>query len=136
MANAIYPKFKKRLQAAGLDLTSLTVHAALINVTGAGTLYTYSTAHEFLDDVPSDAIIAASGALANKHLGDDGSFDSDDPTITGVNGASVEALLLYADTGTTAFLIMYQDSGVTGLPLTPDGSDVQIVVDSAGWYVL
>lgn len=136
MANAIYPLAKKHLLTAGIDLSALTVHAALINVSGGGTLYTYSTAHEFLDDVPSDAIIAVSGALANKHFGDDGSFDSDDPTITGVTGASVEALILYADTGTTAFLIMYQDTGVTGLPLTPDGSDVQIVVDSAGWFVL
>jgi hypothetical protein len=30
---------------------------------------------------------------------------------------------------------MYQDTAITGLPLTPDGSDVQIVVDSAGWFV-
>ena len=31
---------------------------------------------------------------------------------------------------------MFQDSGVTGLPLTPDGSDVQVLVDAAGWFVL
>jgi hypothetical protein len=31
---------------------------------------------------------------------------------------------------------MHQDTGVDGLPLTPDGSDVQITVDAAGWFIL
>jgi hypothetical protein len=31
---------------------------------------------------------------------------------------------------------MYQDTGVTGLPLTPDGSDVQITVDAGRWFKL
>jgi hypothetical protein len=31
---------------------------------------------------------------------------------------------------------MYQDMGVTGLPLTPDGSYVQITVDAARWFKL
>jgi hypothetical protein len=33
-------------------------------------------------------------------------------------------------------LIMFQDTGVTGLPLTPNGSDVQINVNAAGWFIL
>jgi hypothetical protein len=31
---------------------------------------------------------------------------------------------------------MFQDTGVTGLPLTPDGSDGQINVDPAGWFIV
>ena len=74
---------------------------------------------------------------SNKHgLGDDGELDSDDPVLANVTGTSVEALVLYADDGTTTYLIMYQDTGVTGLPLTPDGSDVQVLVDAAGWFAL
>jgi hypothetical protein len=48
------------------------------------------------------------------------------------------AFVLYAHTGTdsTSRLIKYQDTEVTGLPLTPDGSDVQIAVDAGGWFVL
>jgi hypothetical protein len=138
VANALFPKSKAQMLQGGIDLSSSNVKVALINVTGAGTTYTYSTAHDFLDDVASGAIIATSGNLAGKTFGPDGSFDSDDPTIIGVTGDSVEALLLYIDTGTpsTSRLIMYQDTGVTGLPLTPDGSDVQIVVDAGGWFVL
>jgi hypothetical protein len=104
---------------------------------GTGTLYTYSASHEFPSDIPSGARIATSGNLASKTFGNDGSFDSDDPTLSGVNGDTVEAIVLYIDTGTagSSRLIMYQDRGVTGVPLTPDGSDVQITVDSLGWFV-
>ena len=134
MANKLYPKSKKQFLQAGIDLASLNVRAILIDA-GA---YTYNDAHDFLDDIPSGARIAVSGNLSNKAFGDDGSFDSDDPSFTAVSGASIEAILLYVHTGTesTSRLIMYQDTGVTGLPLTPDGSDVQITVDPAGWFVL
>jgi hypothetical protein len=58
--------------------------------------------HGIPDDIPSGARIAVSGNLAGKAFGDDGSFDSDDPTFTGVSGASIEAIVLYVHTGTEA----------------------------------
>ena len=136
MANALYPKTKKRFMAGDIDLTAVAVYAALINVSGAGTTYAYSATHASLTDVPFGAIIATSPALTGKALGDDASFDSDDPVLPVVTGQSIEALILYADDGIGTYLIMYQDSGVTGLPLTPDGSDVQVLVDAAGWFLL
>ena len=134
MANKLYPKSKKQFLQAGIDLASLNVRAILVD-TGA---YTYDDAHDFLDDIPSAARIAVSGNLTGKAFGDDGSFDSDDPTFTTVSGNSIEAIVLYVHTGTesSSRLIMFQDTGVTGLPLTPDGSDVQITVDAGGWFVL
>ena len=136
MANALYPKTKKRFMAGDIDLLSVAVYAAVVNVSGAGTLYAYSASHATLADIPPGAIIATSPALTGKVLGDDASFDSDDPVLSAVTGDSVEALVLYADDGTGTYLIMYQDTGVTGLPLTPDGSDVQVLVDAAGWFAL
>src|SRR4051794_11542279 len=138
MANHIFPLAKKQMLQAGIDLLSADVKAMLVNVSGAGTLYTYSAAHEFLSDVPAEARVATSGNLSGKTIGNDGSFDSDDPSFGGVTGDSVEAIVLYIDTGTagSSRLIMFQDTGVTGLPLTPDGSDVQINVDAAGWFIL
>ena len=136
MANALYPKTKKRFMAGDIDLTAVAVYSVLINVSGAGTTYAYSATHASLTDVPSGAIIATSPALTGKLLNDDASFDSDDPVLPVVTGQSIEALILYADDGTSTYLVMYQDSGVTGLPLTPDGSDVQVLVDAAGWFVL
>ena len=134
MANKIYPKTKKQLLLAGLDLSAANVRAILLD-TGA---YLYNDAHAALSDIPAGARIAVSGNLTGKTFGDDGSFDSDNPMFSTVAGASIEAIVLYADTGTesTSRLIMFQDTGVTGLPLTPDGSDVQITVDAGGWFVL
>ena len=53
MANHIYPLAKKQMLLGGIDLSSVNVKALLVNVSGAGTLYTYSAAHEFLSDIPS-----------------------------------------------------------------------------------
>lgn len=138
MANHIYPLAKKQMLLGGIDLSSVDVKALLVNVSGAGTLYTYSAAHEFLSDIAAAARIATSGNLSGKAVENDGSFDSDDPTFSGVTGDTIEAIVLYIDTGVagTSRLIMFQDTGVTGLPLTPDGSDVQINVDAAGWFIL
>ena len=134
MANKLYPKSKKQFLQAGIDLSAVNIRAILVD-TGA---YTYDDAHDFLDDIPSGARIAVSENLTGKTFGDNGSFDSDDPAFIGVSGASIESIVLYVHTGTdsTSRLIMYQDNGVTGLPLTPDGSDVQITVDAGGWFVL
>ena len=87
-------------------------------------VHTYSASHEFLSDIPSAARIGRPANSSGKSIVADGSF--------------VEAIVLYADTGTagSSRLIMFQDTGVTGLPLTPDGADVQINVDAAGWFIL
>jgi hypothetical protein len=104
----------------GIDLSSVNAKALLVNVSGGGTTYTYSASHEFLSDIPSGARIATSGNLSGKAIGNDGSFDSDDPTFSGMTGDSIESIVLYIDTGTaeTSRLIMCQNTGITGLPLT------------------
>ncbi len=134
MANKLYPKSKMQFLQAGIDLASVAVRALLVDVA----LYDYDDEHAFLDDIPVDARVAVSGNLTGKVFGDDGSFDSDDPLFIGVTGASIEAIVLFVQTGdeSTSRLILHQDTGVDGLPLMPDGSDVQITVDDAGWFVL
>src|SRR3954463_4575572 len=121
MANHIYPLAKKQMLQGGIDLPSVNVKALLVNVSGAGTLYAYSASHEFLSDIPTGARIATSGNLSGKTIGNDGSFDSDDPTFSGVTGDSIEAIVLYIDTGTagSSRLIMFQDTGVRAGAWTP-----------------
>ena len=68
MANALYPKTKKRFMAGDIDLLSVSVYAAVVNVSGAGTLYAYSAAHATLADIPAGAIIATSPALTGKAI--------------------------------------------------------------------
>jgi hypothetical protein len=73
---------------------------------------------------------ATSGALTGKTV-TAGVADAVDVTFTAVSGATVEAIVLYADSGTeaTSRLIAYIDTA-TGLPLTPNGGDVTVAWDN------
>ena len=58
-------------------------------------------------------------------------FRSNDVTFTSVTGASIEAIVLYKDTGTdaTSPLIAFIDTA-TGLPITPNGGDIIVTWDN------
>jgi len=139
MANKLYPKYKQSVISGGsaVDLTANNVKCLLIITTG-GTPYTYSDSHQFLTDVPSGAITATSPNLTTKAVTALAAFTSDNVTFTAVTGSTSQALILYIDTGTgsSSRLVMYQDTGVTGLPITPNGSDIRVTVDSSGWFQL
>lgn len=130
MANALYPKYKEALLAAGLNLSAGSTLKAVLVDTGA---YTYSAAHEFYSSVTGT--IGTAVALANKTI-TGGVLDADDLTFTavpaGAGGASAaEALIIFNDTGTpaTSRLVAYFDTA-TGLPVTPNGGDITIAWDS------
>jgi hypothetical protein len=133
MANAIYPKYKEAIiqSSANSSLTG-TVKVALVDT---GT-YTYSATHEFLTSVTgrvgTDQTIGATKSYTN------GVFDGGDVTFTAVSGASVEALVIYIDTGTagTSRLVAYIDTGVTGLPVTPNGGDITVTWNASGIFAL
>lgn len=127
MANAIYPKFKELCLGAGGDLSTVNIKAALVDSAS----YTYSAAHEFLTSVPTR--IADSPNLTSKTL-TDGEFDCVDPVFSAVAaGGPHEYLVFYIDTAVaaTSRLICFIDTA-TGLPVTPNGTDVSVVV---GTYV-
>lgn len=133
MANAIYPKWKEAV-IQGSANSSLAGDVKAILVDSAD--YTYSASHDFLDDVPGGAIVATSGNLGTKTY-TDGTFDTADFTFTAVTGDQSEALIIYIDTGSaaTSRLVCYRDTGVTGLPVTPNGGDITVSVPS-GWFDL
>ena len=133
MANAIYPLYKQALLdgSANTDINDLTVKVALVD-TG---VYTYSAAHEFLTSltgVVGTAQTIAATTVAN------GLFDGDNVTYSGVTGNSVEALVIYIDTTVagTSRLVAYIDSGVTGLPVTPNGGDITVTWNVSGIFQL
>lgn len=131
MANALYPPYKELLLGAGLNLTSLNVKVLLVDT---GT-YTYSAAHDFHADV--SGIVATSGNLASKTVAL-GVFDAADITFTAVSGSSIEAIIIYRDSGVSATseLIAYIDTGVTGLPVTPNGGDITIQWNASGIFAI
>ena len=133
MANAIYPLYKQAILTGGANtnMSTGTVRAALVD-TG---VYTYSAAHEFLTSLTGR--VGTDATLGTKTF-TNGVFDAADATYTAVTGNSVEAIVLYIDTGTagTSRLIAYLDTGFTGLPVTPNGGDITVTWNASGIFAL
>lgn len=123
MANGIYIKGKEGILNGSINWLTDNIKIALVD-TGAYTV-NLST-HTYLSDVPSGAIIATSANLDSKTVSGNAA-DAADVSFSSVTGASVEAIVVYKDTGSTATsrLISYIDTG-TGLPFTPNAGNIQI----------
>lgn len=131
MANALYPIFKQRLLNKEMDLDTDTTKAILVD---AGD-YTYSAAHDDLADVAGGGIVATSGALGSPTIAL-GVFDTADFSWTAVTGDQCEDVLLYDDTHASDVLIAFYDTGMTGMPVTPNGGDINVTVHASGWFSL
>lgn len=136
MANALYPLWKEQLLqfTANNNLSSGTVKVALVDVTPGG--YTYSAAHQFYSSVSAN-VVGTPQTLGSKTF-TGGVFDAADSTFTAVTGNTVEALVIYIDTGTagTSPLVAYIDTGVTGLPVTPNGGNINVTWNGSGIFAL
>jgi hypothetical protein len=138
MANAVYPPYKEALLAgtANRDLDNNTAtdgpFTALVDT---GT-YTYSAAHDFYNDlsgiVGTDQRITAPTVTS-------GTLDGGDLTYTSVTGNSVEALIIYrknSGANTTWALVIYIDTSVTGLPVTPNGGNITVTWHASGIFTI
>ena len=127
MANALFDKARQRFLEGQFNWNTDTIKAVLIDT---GTYTVNLSAHEFLSDVGSGSRIATSGAFTGKTT-TGGAADANDITFTSVTGASIEAIVLYKDTGTdsTSPLIAFIDTA-TGLPITPNGGDIIVTWDN------
>lgn len=124
MASKIYPKAKETALQGGLNMSSGTVKVSLIDT---GT-YTYSDAHQFYSSVTG--VVGTPVTLSSKTFVN-GLFDAADATFSAVSGATVEALIIWVDTGSSATspLIAFIDSA-TGLPVTPNGGNIDVAWDN------
>jgi len=123
MANALYEKAKEGILDGSISFITDNIKAVLVD-TGAYTVNLAS--HQNLSDIPLGARISTSANLASK-TATGGVADAADQLFSAVAGATVEAAVLYKDTGTasTSRLICYVDTA-TGLPVTPNGGDITL----------
>lgn len=129
MSNEVYPLL---LEYFIEFLINNDVKASLINTSS----YTYTpSTDKYYSVIPSNAIIASGVSLINKR-GSLGSLMADPTTWDNVSGNSVGAVVLYQDTGNpaTSRLVSFLDT-ITGLPLTPNGSSIQINWDTTNGYI-
>jgi hypothetical protein len=135
MANTLYPKTKAQMLQGAINMLTADVRLILVDLG----VYTYDAGHAFLSDVPSGARTAVSSSLTGKSIDEATSaFKSDEKTFSSVSGAESEALIGYIHTGTaaTSRLIWFQDTGVTGLPVAPDGRDIKVTPAGGTWWRL
>ena len=94
--------------------------------------YTFSAAHEDLADVPAGARVAVTSAGVGSKAVTGGVFDAADITWPSVSGDQSEAIVMYLHTGVdaTARLVAFLDTGITGMPVTPNGGDITVTWDS------
>lgn len=127
MANALFDKARQRFLEGQFNWNTDTIKAILVDT---GTYTVNLSAHEFLSDIGTGARISVSGAFTGKTTAG-GAADANDITFTSVTGASVEAIVIYSDTGvdSTSPLIAFIDTA-TGLPITPNGGDIIVTWDN------
>ena len=133
MANALYPKWKEQLLqfTTNNNLSAGTVKVALVT---AG--YTYLSTDQFYSSVTASAV-GTPQTIGSKTF-TNGVFDGADVTYTTVTGSQVVSLVIYVDTGVAATspLVAFLDTGITNLPVTPNGGDISITWNASGIFAL
>ena len=136
MASGLYTTYKQSClsYSPSTDIDTDTIKARLVNT---GTDYTYSAAHDFIDDAT-----AYSGTtdqtLSNKTV-TGGVFDNT-AVITfsavAIDGAKdADAVVIYKDTGTatTSPVIAFLEFAAA---VTPNGGDIEVDWNASGLFAL
>lgn len=127
MANTLYDAARQRFLEAQINWMTDTIKVVLVS----SSAYTPQTAvHQYLADVPVSSRISQIVTLTGKAT-TGGAADGADCTFTSVSGATINAIVIFKDTGTeaTSPLIAYIDTA-TGLPITPNGGDIIVTWDN------
>ena len=129
MANYIYDLGCQALWGADIAYDTDNIKCVLVD----GADYTPNKAtDQFLSDIPVAARVATSGNLTGKTI-TGRVIDADDVVLSSVTGDESEYVVVYQDTGveSTSRLLIFVDTA-TGLPVTPDGTDITIRWNASG----
>jgi hypothetical protein len=94
--------------------------------------YTYNAAHQFYSSL--SGLIGTEQEVTSKTF-TNGLLDGADITVPSVSGATSEAIVLFvknSGANSTWRLVAYLDTGVTGLPVTPNGGNINITWNASG----
>lgn len=133
MASVVYPAAIDAFMEGGIAILTDTIKAILVDSAD----YTYSQAHNFLDDVPAGARVAT-GTLASKTSTvstNVWTFDAADLTLSAVSGDQSEVVVIYKDTGveSTSNLIAKLDLSSA---VTPNGGDIVLQWNASGLFTV
>lgn len=138
MASKPYPGFLSRRNTATFNISTASVRALLVT-----SAYTYSDAHEFVDDVSANEV--SGGSYARQTLGsvaqstntttDRVIIDAADPTFSAVpdqGGSDIGGVIYYVfgSDDTDSYLISFQDA----TDVTANGSDISVTIPALGIF--
>lgn len=130
MASIIYPEALLGLLTGAIDLDTDDIRA--IGVTSS---YTYSSAHNYLDDLTNT--VGTAVALTGEAVSRSSNvvkFDSSDPTQSAVAaGSTIDRLVIYKHTGTagTSNLIALLELDT---PQVTNGGDITYTLNAGGIF--
>jgi hypothetical protein len=140
MANSLYPKWKEALlqATANSDLAGSGTTGVYVALVDTGT-YTYNAAHQFYSELSGIAGTTDQEITATKTY-TNGVFDGADITFPSVAvGNNCEALVIYrknAGANTTWRLVAFLDTGITGMPVLPNGGNISVTWNASGIFGL
>lgn len=128
MANALYSLAKQKFLSGAIDWVSNDIRAVLVDLAD----YTPNlVTDEFLSSIAPAAQVADMTTSMTSKVAPLGVADADDVTYPSVSGDVSEAIAIYQFVTNDADspLIALIDTA-TGLPVTPDGNDINILWDN------
>lgn len=148
MATVIFDNFRNaQMGNPGGTTTTIDFNADDVRFVllegSAGDGVVHAVTHSSLDDVDgtAGAAILTNGNMAagltSPTVGSVsvGTFDAADfsfTSVSGANDADYLTLYKYNATASNATLVLSYDSATTGLPLTPNGGDVNVTLNPSG----
>ena len=139
MANALYTEYKNGILGlpthTWVDWNADDIKCVLVD--HADDTPAPTTDVDLVDITTGSSLVATSGNMASVTIGvvAGGVVDMANFAFTTVTGDQCESLNWYKDSGTAATspLILYIDTA-TGLPVTPNGADINVTLDPAGLF--
>lgn len=131
MASGLYKAWiDSAFTGSGQDVTTVTMKVILID----GDDYTADLDNDdFLNDIAAAARVSEATIANVSFLG--GVMDGNDVTLSSVSGDQSEELVIYYDSGvesTSELFALFESGDVTGLPVTPNGNDIDIEWNASG----
>lgn len=138
MSNVPFDSYRKILvgdSATGLiDWNADTMKAALID---QAVVAPNPATHDFWDDLVA-ALVGPLATLAGVTFPSAGKVDCNDWVFTAVSGATAEQLVIFKSTGvnSTSPLAVRYDTFATGMPVTPNGGDINVTAPTLGLFTI
>ena len=143
--NAIYPLWKQALMREldtdksldqGETDPALGCYVSLVNIDAPGG-YVYSEGHEFYDQVAGHVVgtpqlLTSTSVMARI-------FAGDTVVYTNLTGSKISAAVITrqnAGTSDTWRLVLYEDTGIVGVPMIPSGGNLILEWNTQGIFGL